>query len=411
MFTGHQLGSNRSSRIVGVFVLNVLLSFLLGGGLAYSAERDVRDSQYSPLRSRSSARLAPPSKTFTNDRFRVEGRLGVGSEMLTSETAQGNNAAFGASTRFQYKFIESLQMNAEVAALFSSERYQAQLETDEFANGIYAKRFDVVFKPVRFFQIGAGGVNQKEFLDRPLLLSNRAFPGAYAQANIENGRNGVWVRVGEYIPTSRSFDSDRQEKESLPTLTTLEAKALWVPNRYFQIAPSFTHFTYENLPSVVAYEGNLRGNTVSGQTRPNSVFEYDYRGYVGGVDLKLNPSRNLNFTLSTQLIENLEAPETLNSGQVASISSELHYSKMIFKPILGAFYNEADSSPGAYNKGELGHNNREGRFFGFDVDFIKYNFRLRTRYVKADTINENSAANQFDQTYLAVVLETLYVEF
>ncbi|NQZ02263.1 MAG: hypothetical protein HRT45_16520, partial [Bdellovibrionales bacterium] len=300
--------------------------------------------------------------------------------------------------------------------VFSAERFQSQFDSDDFASGQNARRFDLVFKPIEYFQLGAGGINQREFINAPLLLSNRAFPGVYEQINIGCDHtgdfcNGVQLRAGQYLPTSRSFDTDRQEKEEDPFLSVIGAKLQLTPNKHVAFSAHYQSFRYENLPSVVAFRSRVRGNTVLGETAPNSLFAFDYAGYIVGGQIDLRPTSSVSVKFLFQAIENEAAPESVNSGRIASIRPEIRYGETVFKPFAGAYYNEPDTAPGFYSMGDLGHNNREGSFYGLDIDFNRYNFRLRSQIVQANLINEDEFNFQTDQTYAAITLETLYVTF
>lgn len=354
---------------------------------------------------------------FSNDRLTLEGKMGVGSQYLTDEFNEGASSAFGLNARMRYKFLENLELNAEILSVFSAERFQSQFDSDDFAGGLRARRFDIKYTPIKYFQLGFGGINQKEFVHTPMLVSNRAFPGTYQQINIGGvkGKDGLcncfFIRTSQLMPTSRSFDTDRQEKEEEPFFSTISAVAVLNPNKHISFQPYIRQFRYQNLPSIVAFRSRLRGNTVLGETSPDSQFAFAFEGYVAGALLTIKPVSNFDLELGYQAIENTEAPETVNSGALAFVRPKFRYGQTEFKPIAGAYYNEPDTAPALYNDGDFGHNNREGTFFGLEVDFNDYNFRVAARVYEANVINQDEFNFQTNQTYAVISLETLYVEF
>ncbi len=408
MFTGQQLGPEWSSRVLGVFVLILILGFLFESDFARSSEKAIRSRQTLDTGVTSSSQLQPP-RTFSNDRMQLEGRLRLGSQYLTDETDEGVNATFGLGVKFNYTFIDWLKLKSETRLTFSQERFQSQIDDDRFSDGFSVKEAVAVLEPVRFIEIGAGAVNQSYFISSPLLMSNRSFPGLYEQLQYVHGRNYVAVRLGQAVPTSRSFDSHRQEKEKTPYYYTHGLRAGFLPNKHIRLEPYVTHYRYENLPSVVAFQSAIRGNTVPNPQPTNSVFAFEFEGMVAGLKTELRPNNRLALVGEYQYIKNSEAPETFNTGQWAGVTLKAQYKQMIFEPQVASFYNESDTSPASYNSGEIGHNNREGMAFGFDVTFMDYNFKIATDYVMADVVNPNE--EQSDLKYFVVTLETLYVEF
>jgi len=394
-----------------------LLAFAIIGAFAPAEARTARTlkSDRSELRSDLLEERSTPK--FSNDRFTIEGRMGVGSQYLTDEFNEGASAAFGGNSRIKYKFLDNLELNAEVAVQFSAERFQSQFDSDDFADGFWARRFDVKYLPIKYLQFGFGGINQKEFVHTPLLVSNRAFPGVYQQINIGGvqGQTGlcncVFLRASQLMPTSRSFDTDRQEKEEDPFLSTISLVALLNPNKHLTFQPFIRQFRFQNLPSIVAFRSRLRGNSVLGETAPDSSFAFAFEGYVAGGLLTIKPTSKLQLELGYQQIENTSAPDTVNSGALAFVRPKIRFGGTEFKPIAGAYYNEPDTAPGMYNDGDFGHNNREGSFYGFEIDFNDFNFRLAARVYEANVINKDDFNFQTDQTYAVFSLETIYVEF
>jgi hypothetical protein len=402
-------------------IVNLFCAFVFVASFpAFAQSQDLRQrSDFRPPAPGSRLPLEPSKPKFSGDDFQIEGKLAVGSQYLTDEFNQGANAAFGLASRMRYSFLKSLSLNAEAFMTFSAERFQSQFDSDDFAEGLRARQFDLVFKPIKYFQLGAGGINQKEFIWAPLLLSNRAFPGAYEQINIVGDHNSEYcnclqVRAGQFLPTSRSFDTDRQEKEPDPFLSTIGVRGMLTPNKHISFTAHYLNFRYENLPSVVAFRSRVRGNTVLGETAPNSLFAFDFSGYVAGGTINLRPTDSVAVNFHFQAIENEEAPESVNSGRIAWVQPIIRLMKsggVVLKPLAGAYYNEPDTAPGFYSWGDLGHNNREGTFYGLDIDFNNHNFRLRSKLVQADLINEDDFNFQTNQTYAVITLETLYVTF
>ncbi len=381
-----------------LFVAPIMFASFILQTQAFAADTSTRGS------------VAQFRPTISESRLNVQGQMLLGSQYVSDETDEGSNVNFGFGLKLNYKFLDSLELRSETRLNFSQERFQAQIDDDEFADGFSVKEAVAAWSPLTQVEIGAGAVNQHEFLEAPLLISNRSFPGAYQQLLFgEVDRNFVQFRLSQSIPTSRSFDSDRIEKEKTPYFFTEGVKLGVRPNKHIQFIPFYQRFRYTDLPSVVAYNGSFRGNTVADATPTNSRFAFDFEGYVAGLRVALDPTSDLSLFGEFQGIENTKAPEGFNSGQLGKAGLRVQLGQVVVEPVVGTFFNESDTSPAAYNSAHTGHNNREGMVYAFDLTFDKYNFKIASELVDARIVNP--AQRQSDMDYFSISLETLYVEF
>lgn len=360
----------------------------------------------------STSQTTLPASNFkiSNSRLSAQGQMVLGTQYFDDATDGGSNANLGFGLKLNYAPVESFRIQTETLLNLSRARFQAQIDDDEFADGFSVKEAIAAWQPIRPFEIAGGAVNQKNFIDSPLLISNRSFPGLYQQLAFgDEKKHFVKLRAMQAVPTSRSFDSDRIEKEKTPYYFTEGIVAGVRPNQHIQFIPYFQNYRYTDLPSIVAFNGSIRGNTVSDATPTNAQFAFDYQGYVAGIRTDINPNSDVTFRFEFQGIENSEAPETFNSGRLARVGVEFPVLGTKLEPKVGSFYNESDTAPAAYNSANIGHNNREGMAYGLDWTFEKYNLKISSEYVDAKVVNV--AQRQSDLKYFYFSVETLYVEF
>ncbi len=312
---------------------------------------------------------------------------------------------------FRYKFMDGLNFKADVRLGLLAQRSQQDISTDAFDDGFRMKQAYFEYEPLNKIKLMAGVVNQdKLFLSIPLLLDDRGFPGLAQSATFTNGENQLTFFAFEAVPTSRSLNTNRIEKEKTPVYLSQGLKGEWHLREDLTVTPFLMHYSFQNLPSVVASEGYSEGNSLAfWTTESNAVFKYNFNGITAGSNLKYQFASKSSATLGYTYIQNLSAPQAYNSGALLSGELNLRYQDMAFRPALFSFYNESDTSPAAYNDLRFGHNNREGYGGQMRVDFLKWKFSTTARYIGADVINQ-TANHQSQSEYFELVLETNYAD-
>jgi hypothetical protein len=218
----------------------------------------------------------------------------------------------------------------------------------------------------------------------------------------------VCIRViaEQVIPTSSTLSTRTVDRETNPSFyaETLRAEVKITPDLILGANGSL--FSFRNLPSQVAYESSINGNSINSRGGPNSSsFAYDFQGLLLGGDVQFQISPTIKLDFNSHFIQNNEAPETYNRAQYIGAGSEIKTSQdfKIRTQIL-TYFSESDTSPAFYNSSQLGHNNMYGWGAEVSFDFINAGFNIKGKYVDSTPINED--INQSHQQYLLLQVET-----
>ncbi len=373
------------------------LIFQLGSNASYAQET-------SSVRLNSAKIEAEP---FEKENWDVFWKLATGGRRFNDKTDDGVAATLGMFAQIEWRINSQLRFSSETRAIFNSQRTQQDVLGDDFEDGLRMKEAVVLFEPLSYTTFGAGAINETR-LRAPLLIGDKTFPGLFQQVRFGDKANGVGFELQEVIPTSKSFNSQRAQKEKLPMLYTATVAGAWTPTEVITLKPQFTYFQFQDLPSRVAVESAIYGNSIEPGGITNAQFKYDFAGTVMALESDLRIGPNLAVVGNYQVLTNNRAPRAFNVGRLGSLGVKTKIGEMELKPAYLVFYNESDASPASYNEAKLGHNNREGWGARLDMDFKRYGFNIRSEYYDADVVNSN--ANQSRQQYFSISLETTYAE-
>jgi hypothetical protein len=304
--------------------------------------------------------------------------------------------------------IDYAKLKADFSLVATNGFSQARFGKDSLGNGININEAILVVNEDGLFQVDAGIINQK-FLNAPLLVSNLPFPGIRETIKYDGDYLALGFRAQQAIPTSRTLDSQkRSEKEQTPTFFTESVFAEFQLSNSTEAQASYTRYRFKNLPTTVANNGRLLGNSVPFSTAAQSQFLYQFEGALYQVNISQELPFESLLTLNTQLLQNAKAPTAFNRGYLieAGLSFPILSQKMGL--YVSNFFNESDSSPGQYNSSRVGHNNMKGNSFGINV-IINNLFMVSAQYTSSDVISTNLVNSK--RQNLSLSLETLYAEF
>jgi len=333
-----------------------------------------------------------------------------GGRRLNDKTDESIAATLGLYSQIEWRITPDLRFYSELKAVFNSQRMQQDVFGDDFDDGFRMREAVLMYEPLSWTSFGAGAINQTR-VNSPLLIADRTFPGLFQQVYIgERDKNGVGLELQELVPTSKSFNSQRVEKEKTPFLYTATLAGAWTPVEVITLKPQVTYFQFQDLPSRVAMDSTLFGNSTDQGGVSNTKFKYEFAGVSAGIETDLKVGSKLTLTGGFQNVVNQRAPTAFNTGRLGSLGAKIKIGEAEIKPELVSFYSESDTSPGVYNEGKFGHNNRQGWGAKLGVDFKKLGFNIRSEFYDADVVNENAKAGQSRQQYLSIYLETTYAE-
>lgn len=249
-------------------------------------------------------------------------------------------------------------------------------------------------------KLSFGAIGQREFLNNAalsMLMSRRALPGLeqiYKYENVfkDEKSYGFDIRFFEGVPTSESLNLDFNEREDTPFYYNGKLELF-----YKDMDPDFGYrfglhagiYDFSELPSVVADESRLFGNTVNGIGGASS-FEYDYKGWYAGWSAVLSIKKKWEIKPFIDILTNTEAPSGRNQAQTYGAILRYHkgnnYS-LGLEPY--AFFNESDASVASYNGSTAGHNNREGYGMNLALEMPRKGLKLKLSYAYSDVLEEN----------------------
>lgn len=348
----------------------------------------------------------PPSK-FDGTWQLWTGLLGY-SEGVNDEFS----ARFKIKSEGRYRLAPHLDLRGHGEIKINQSRIQTQVEGDESKNRFQLEEFVLDFQPTLYFAIEGGAINQKFLGAQILVKDSAAFPGLKEIFKWDFPSVSFSVITQQTVPTSTSFDDNRIEKEETPKFFTETLLTQVEASDRLKLEGSFTHYRFENLPSVVAYQSRRFGNTAIGGSKGNSQFSYQFDGHLFGSKVLYDFS-NCECTYvkaGGYWLRNNKAPKAHNLGQIiyAGGGYQVH-SNLLLKVKHTRFFNEYDTSPAYYNHANWGHNNRVGSESQIDFDFLKWGFSLAMVYERSDLINEQAQRDHLE--VYQVFLETHHVEF
>lgn len=333
--------------------------------------------------------------------------IGVGGESFSEGQDEGTMVGFVFRPRMTYKLTDKFDLYADAKLQLVTSQVQSRFN-DSRQSGILPYEVAARFRPVKVLEIKAGALSQGH-LNAPLLISDRAFPGVSEGLRFGGKKNYVEFVAAQTIPTSTSFETMRVEKEKTPTFLTETVKAGFEFRQAVELKGFASHYSFKDLPSVVAYESSRWGNQTLGDLPGNSFFQFEFDGWVGGGEACLCYFKPFKLRAGGYLLENSKADPTFNRGQEFFVRADMGILGTVVSPYYLQFFNESDTSPARYNSGARGHNNRKGDGFGLEIFFRPYNFRIVAEYMSSDVINATPNQEKLDSVLFKV--ETLYVDF
>lgn len=338
-------------------------------------------------------------------------KLGTGFDSFANEREQAQIYGFGLGADFKAQISDPLSVRVKGGAVISNGYAQSRFGDNIPKTGFF---LDEGYVNLRLFNssfaratVSAGGFDQGVY-NSEIFIAHQAFPGV--QEALHFGSSKVFkvkIWAQQAIPTSKTLSTKTVDAEVTPSFTTETAEIKVKPSEYFEFETAVTHFTFNNLPSAVATESVLYGNSVD-EVGPNtSRFKYRFDGMLAFAEARVKFTPRYSVWTSGSLIQNAAAPEGYRNGQLLKAGFDIGLPGEIdLKPWGGVFFVEDDAVPGFYNTSSSGHNNRQGYVLTLESFFQRQRFKLKTQFMDADLINRN--IYQSRQQTLSIGFETFY---
>lgn len=367
------------------------------------------DSQFSHPISQQRGRVSDLSllSSRSPSRFQGDWRLELGLFSFEEDTDDSKSVRAGLATRSEYVLTKNLKLKGDFKFNTESGRTQTRFEqgTDRF---LFVNNATVEFRPLNFLVLEGGILNQSYLGQELLFSSQRAFAGAKGGLVFDTSPIKAQVFVQQSLPSSVSLNTERAEKEELPLFTS-QSLSLSYENEALKAEFGGLLFQYDHLPSKVAFQSAITGNTIVGHEPANSLFQYEFSGYALGSKVDVRITDNFTLLGSLQILENTNADVGNRRGQIAWVGPVVNLGDLKVAFNYGQFFAEPDAVPSYYMSLLYGGTNRQGQFGRLELEFTNHNFRLIGQYVESDTINDR--VHQFSRVNYLVRLETLYVSF
>jgi hypothetical protein len=312
--------------------------------------------------------------------------------------------------KFDYKFTSWMRAYVAPRLDLYASRVQERYEDDDLTDSrIRFSDAYVSLEPIDFFTVRAGAVGQY-FLESPILVSGRkAFPGFYE--SLRGNWNQVQVEfvAQQVVPTSNTLNTERTDKEALPVFQTQSVNVKGHYQNWLEGSIIGGHFTWDNLPSEVAFESALTGNNVNGEVAPGATFLYGFNGVFWSSEITLGPQGGPQAVLEYGGINNTSAPSNAGKAEIWGGGPRLVFGDTQLDLRYRRYFIESDATVGLYNYARLGNNNRIGDNIEFKLDFKRLKFAVVGDWYNARTINDNP--NQFTMNAVYVGVETHYARF
>lgn len=338
-------------------------------------------------------------------------RLRSGFDSFANEREQAQFFGLSLGAQYELQLLSNLTFYTRAEAVLSSGYAQSQFGDNVGASNIVLREsllnFQILDSRYVKFLISGGAIDQGKF-EMPTLINSQPFP-AVSQKLILGSSNDAQIVISaeQAIPTSKTLSTKTVEAELLP-IFTVEMLALELePVKDLKLKGRALHFAFHDLPSAVALQSQVYGNTIF-ETGPNTAkFRYGFEGYGVGGSIAYSFTIPLALRLSGFLTQNMQAPEGYRMSQYVDGNIEIGVSHGVQLDLGGAvFFSEDDAAPGFYNDSRMGHNNRQGYTIHTALNFKDQKFRLRSSYTDADIINPN--INQTRQQAIMIGFETSY---
>lgn len=322
------------------------------------------------------------------------------------ETQSAQIGGFDLFAESKYQMLENLEARVFFRGKFESGRSQSFFGDLEPSSTILLREAALKYSPFEFLSAKAGVINQ-DWMDMPLLVSRQSFPGVSGEVSHQFTEELKAGYIGQYlIPTSQTMSSRTVGAEATPRFVTQTLFLRWNQND-FSASLSGNLYRYENLPSLVAFESQKHGNSLSQINGPNnSHFTYGFNGWYTSAGLKFRVNSLWEPLAYYNIIKNPKAPNTYNDGQLLGIGSKFHTNNYVYSFVYENYFAESDVAPTYYNSWAYGNTNKKGNGFEFGVQFKKRNFRIRAQYYEAKVLNADPL--QQNQQYFYLGVETGY---
>ncbi len=349
-----------------------------------------------------------PSLLSTQNSWEV--LAGVQETYYEISSQKDSLAAFFLKAKGTSKVSQHLRLDADISGVFEQKGTDQGLKNPSTRrnSGFYLNQVRWNYEVTEWLSLDAGVLNQRRFMS-PLLAYNSSYPAL--RQNIEFKNNSwTWAFVSQQaLPTSQKLSLKTAQKEEPPMYlaAAVSVQKTWPFGTQTRFIPGM--YQFNNLPSAVAYESCLRGNSSIGECLPNSRFAYHFLGTDTYADITLNLPHEWVITLGGNYMQNFDAPK----GQSQGILYELNFFKGLNTDLAMGwgfqyFEKQSDVTPAFYAP-FMYENNRKGYGGNFLFTFSRRQMQLKGTFLQTTPL-KSTEAHRSTINYVQLSLETRYAQ-
>ena len=305
------------------------------------------------------------------------------------------------------QLTNTLKLDGSVSGIFEQGTAQGlKQQSTRRDSGFYLNQVRLAYEATDWLNLDAGALSQRRYMS-PLLAYSASYPALRQNLEAESGSLKWAFSSQQAIPTSQKLSTKAVSKEEQPVYLAAAASLQknWPFGTQARVIPGLYQFS--SLPSAVAYESCLIGNSVIGKCAPGARFAYNFFGTDTYADIMLHLPHEWKITLGGNYLQNFEAP----SGRSQGVLYELDFFKglnvdLAMGWILQYFEKQSDVTPAFYAP-FMYENNRKGYGGKFRFLFSRRQIELKGTLMQTVPLRTTAVQNS-TVNYVRLSLETSY---
>ena len=358
-----------------------------------------------------SQRVVLESRTLTerNANLSYDWKTELAGQSTTGETQQSKLADFRLDFKVLYTLNSYLNLDFEPIVKFQSSNQQTLDAADTPDNKLLLYQAAVNFKPIYFFILSAGALNQGP-MHTSLLIDDIPFPGARGNIAIYSSRDVNLNLLAETaIPATSSLSPNTNDLEPTPSFNSAALKFKMDSPASYSWTTLVGYFSYSQLPTAIAAQSYLLGNTVQLNSQTEGIFKYQYQGYEAKSKMKFSVIRGMDLFFGGEYLQNSKAPAGLNRASLLFAGTDVFLKKGMSLTVSGGYFHiEPDAAVAYFAPQSYFNTNRVGYMAETYLNFKRESFRIGLRYSEAEAMFVSPVQNR--ERAILLRLETTYAD-
>ncbi len=312
---------------------------------------------------------------------------------------------------FEMPFTDIFSIEASPYIAYYSARVQERFRDDTYDGRVGLNYGHLSLVPLNGLTLRAGAISQMHINNSQMISSFRSFPGGFAEYRLWSDQSlSGGLRAQYVIPTSASLNTERQDRETLPTFDTQSLFLDFIEPNY-RISAQAGRYSWSAQPAGVAFDSANAGNRAPNTDNvAEARLASGFTGWFGDLEGTYTfDEQEVTAGAKFKRFHNAHAPSNFADSQRASVLGRKDYKEYGFELELGNFFSEADATVARYSSSGFGNTNRKGNFAEARLNLKKYRFFVDARWTQADVISNTSA--QDDMTNFSLMVESYAFQF